>query len=96
MPSVGTVIGRIKCRVTGKIFPLYKYIQLKSGIRMYQITPENCQEEADYIVWGLYIALHQNVENLDADAFALVRSKDLLSSIEFPPNFILLGDWVIK
>jgi hypothetical protein len=80
----------MKCRITGKVFPLYKYIQLNSGLRMYQITPEDCKGKADYIAWGIVISLFQKVENKDAVAFGIAKSSDLLSSVEFPPNLMLL------
>jgi hypothetical protein len=90
MPNGETIIGKMKCRITGKVFPIYKYIQLKSGLRMYQVTPEDCEEKADYIAWGTVISLCQKVENKDAVAFGIAKSSDLLSNVEFPPNLMLL------
>lgn len=86
MPSIGTVIGKIKCRVTGKVFPLYRYLELKSGMKLYQVTPEDCEERAEYIGYGTYTTLQQKLPDMASMAKTVVVSKEL-QGVALPPNF---------
>lgn len=86
MPSIGTVIGKIKCRVTGKVFPLYRYLELKSGMKLYQVTPEDCEEKADYILWSKNITLASSLGDYSCMAKTIVVSKEL-QGVTLPPNF---------
>lgn len=83
MPSVGTIIGKIKCRVTGKVFPLYRYLELKSGMKLYQVTPEDCEERAEYIGYGTY---KQKLPDMANIAKTIVVSRNL-EKVTLPPNF---------
>lgn len=95
MPSIGTVIGKIKCRVTGNVFPLYRYLELKSGMKLYQVTPEDCEEKADYILWS-YILWDENITlasslgDYSCMAKTVVVSKEL-QGVKLPPNFMFLS-----
>lgn len=86
MPSIGTVIGKIKCRVTGKVFPLYRYIELRTGLKLYQITAEDCEETADYIMFGTIVSLCSGLKDMSCMAKTIVVSKEL-QGITLPPNF---------
>lgn len=86
MPSIGTVIGKIRCRVTGKVFPLYRYLELKSGMKLYQVTPEDCEEKADYVLWGENITLCSSLGDYSCMAKTVVVSKEL-QGVTLPPNF---------
>ena len=94
MPSIGTVIGKIRCRVTGQLFPLYRYLELKSGLKLYQVTAEDCEEKADYIVWGFRkadwttesISLCSSLGDYSCMAKTVVVSKEL-QGVTLPPNF---------
>lgn len=90
MPSIGTVIGKIKCRVTGKVFPLYRYIELKSGLKLYQITAEDCEETADYILWGQNVSMCSSLADYSCIAKTVVVSKEL-QGVTLPPNFMFLS-----
>ena len=86
MPSIGTIIGKIKCRVTGKVFPLYRYLELKSGSKLYQVTTEDCEEKADYILWGINVSMCSGLLDYSCMAKTIVVSKEL-QGVTLPPNF---------
>ena len=65
-------------------------MELKSGLKLYQVAPENSEGNANYIVWGQHISL-SHISDMSSMARTIVLSFDV-RVITLPPNFMLLGD----